>query len=73
MDTPGGSEEGKEEERGGKLTRVVFRTLHRRGKSLTPASRIEMLDPRMRVLEVRDETQEERGWGVVIFFLREGR
>ena len=43
------------------LTRVVFSTLHSRGKSLTPASSIAMLDPRIAVLERRDETQDARG------------
>lgn len=38
---------------------MVLRTLHRRGRSLTPVSRIEMLDERRVLLERREETQEE--------------
>lgn len=39
-------------------TRVVCRTLARRGKSLTPESRIEMLDESRVLLERREETQD---------------
>lgn len=54
---------------GNQLTRVVFKTLHNRGKSLTPASRIAMLDPRIAKLEWRDETQDASGWALNIFVL----
>lgn len=37
---------------------MVCRTLARRGKSLTPESRIEMLDERRVLLERREETQD---------------
>jgi len=69
---PGGRE--GEGERGRKVdggrgrwgaTRVVWRTLARRGKSWTPESRIEMLEDKRALEERREVTQEVRG--VVIF------
>ena len=52
---------GMESESGGKgRTRVVLRIFARRGRSLTPVSRMEMLDDRREVLVRREETQEER-------------
>ncbi len=41
-------------------TRVVCKTLERRGKSLTPESRMEMLEERSWLVDCREETQEER-------------
>lgn len=41
------------------LTRVVWRTLHSRGKSLTPASRVEMDESRRWREDWRDDTEEE--------------
>ena len=49
----------------GEHTRVVCKTFDRRGKSLTPESRIEMLEDRSWLLERREETQEERGFVIL--------
>lgn len=42
-------------------TRVVCKTFERRGKSLTPESRIEMLEPSSCIDDCREETQLARG------------
>lgn len=46
-------------------TRVVCSTLASRGKSLTPESRMEMLEERRALVERREETQEDKGFGIV--------
>ena len=50
---------------GKEYTRVVWRTLARRGKSLTPESRIEILDERSWFVDCREETQEESADAIV--------
>ena len=45
-------------------TRVVCNTFARRGKSLTPESRIEMLEDSSAFVERRDETQDTRGFAI---------
>lgn len=49
-------------------TRVVCKTLDKRGKSLTPESRMEMLEERSWLLERREETQEERALAITFYF-----
>lgn len=58
----GGGEKGQG--KGLMFTRVVCKTLAKRGKSWTPESRIEMLEDRSWLLERRDETQEESAWAI---------
>ena len=47
-------------------TRVVCKTFERRGKSLTPESRIEMLESSSWIDDCREETQLARGEDVGI-------
>lgn len=58
----GGGETGENGDLGeeGRRTRVVWRTLDRRGKSLTPLSRMVMEEERRALVERREDTQEER-------------
>ena len=46
-------------------TRVVCNTFARRGKSLTPESRIDMLEDRSAFVERRDETQDASGFAML--------
>lgn len=46
-------------------TRVVCSTFARRGKSLTPESRIDMLEDRRALVERRDETQDVSGFAIL--------
>ncbi len=48
---------------------MVCRTFARRGKSLTPESRIEILDERNALLERREETQEDRALDMISMLL----
>ena len=48
-----------------KHTRVVCSTFARRGKSLTPESRIDMLEDRRAFVERRDETQDASGFAML--------
>ena len=52
------------EARGGAHTRVVCNTLPSRGKSLTPESRIEMLEDRRALVERSEDTQEASGFAI---------
>lgn len=46
-------------------TRVVCRTLTRRGKSFTPESRIEMLEESRVLLDRREETQDASAFAMM--------
>ena len=50
----------------GRHTRVVCSTFARRGKSLTPESRIDILDDRSAFVERKDETQEASEFAMII-------
>lgn len=53
------------ESRKGSLTRVVCSTFASRGKSLTPESRMEMLEERRVLVDRREETHDEREFAIV--------
>ena len=48
-------------------TRVVCNTLPNRGKSLTPESRIDILDDRSAFVDRKDEIQEANGFAITLF------
>lgn len=52
--------------RSGGITRVVCRTFASRGKSFTPESRMDMLEERNWVLDRREETQDDKGFDIII-------
>ena len=49
----------------GKHTRVVCSTFANRGKSLTPESRMDMLDDNSAFVDRKDETQEASGFAIL--------
>ena len=49
-----------------KHTRVVCNTFPNRGKSLTPESRIEILDDRSAFVDRNDDTQEAKGFAIAL-------
>ena len=55
----------KEEKMGTKHTRCVCSTFARRGKSLTPESRIEMVEDRSAFVDRKDETQDPSGFAAI--------
>lgn len=55
----GGFEDGGRDGRR-RRTRVVCSTFASRGKSFTPESRMEMLEDRRALVELKDETHDER-------------
>ena len=52
------------EPHGGVLTRVVCSTLPSRGRSLTPVSRIEMLEDSRAFVERNDDTHKASGFAI---------
>ena len=50
----------------GDLTRVVRSTFASRGKSLTPESRIDILEDRSAFVERKDETHDASGFAITL-------